>query len=134
MAVSLLMNAVERGDVAPGDTVVEFTGGSTGTALAFVAAVLGLNFTAVLSDAFSHSKRLAMEAFGATVLTEESVEGSITSELGGRMRKRASEIADQPGHHSADQSGFQTFPMDSCPWAKKSRPNLPANSMCSVQQ
>ncbi|SMX22121.1 Cysteine synthase B [Boseongicola aestuarii] len=65
MAISLLSAALARGDVTSGDTVVEFTGGSTGTALAFVSAVLGLKFIAVYSDAFSHSKQQAMEAFGA---------------------------------------------------------------------
>ena len=67
MAISVVNAAMERGDVEPGDTIVEFTGGSTGTALAFVSAVLGLKFTAVFSDAFSYSKQQAMEAFGASV-------------------------------------------------------------------
>ena len=48
MAVSVLCRALERGDLRPGDRVVEYTGGSTGTALAFVSAVLGLRFTAVV--------------------------------------------------------------------------------------
>lgn len=51
-----------------------------------------------------------MEAFGATVLTEKSVDGAITSELGERMRRRAHEIADQPGHYYADQFGSSDVP------------------------
>jgi cysteine synthase A len=78
MAVAVLGRALERGDIRPGDRVVEYTGGSTGTALAFVSAVLSLRFTAVFSDAFSDSKRLAMEAFGAQVLVEPSEGGRIT--------------------------------------------------------
>lgn len=105
MAISVLKGALARGDVIPGDTVVEFTGGSTGTALAFVCAVLGLKFTAVFSDAFSFSKQQAMEAFGATVLVEKSIDGTITHELAERMRQRAHEIADRPGHYYADQFG-----------------------------
>ena len=70
MAVSVLRRAMERGALRRGDRVVEYTGGSTGTALAFACAVLGLKFTAVFSDAFSESKKLAMEAFGAQVLVE----------------------------------------------------------------
>lgn len=105
MAVSVLQAALERGDVTPGDTVVEFTGGSTGTALAFVCAVLGLKFTAVFSDAFAYSKHQAMEAFGATVHVEESVGGAITHELAERMKNRAHVLADQPGHYYADQFG-----------------------------
>lgn len=105
MAISVLRAALERGDVIPGDTVVEFTGGSTGTALAFVSGVFGLNFTAVFSDAFSKSKQQAMEAFGAQVLVEKSVDGAITHELAERMKKRAYELADQPRHYYADQFG-----------------------------
>ena len=68
MALSVLSHAIERGDAVTGDTVIEYTGGSTGTALAFVSAVFGLKFIAVFSDAFSKSKQQAMEAFGAKVL------------------------------------------------------------------
>jgi cysteine synthase A len=53
MAASVLSKAMERGDIKFGDTVVEYTGGSTGTSLAFVSSVLGLTFVAVFSDAFS---------------------------------------------------------------------------------
>ncbi|RXZ51378.1 PLP-dependent cysteine synthase family protein [Agromyces binzhouensis] len=105
MAVSVLTAAVARGDVSPGDTVVEYTGGSTGTSLAFVAAVLGLRFTAVFSDAFSASKQQAMEAFGGEVLVEASHGDGITPELVGRMRERAYALAEQPGHYYADQFG-----------------------------
>jgi cysteine synthase A len=105
MAIALLRAAMERGDLVPGDTVVEFTSGSTGTALAFVSAVLGLKFTAVFSDAFSYTKQQAMEAFGATVLVERSVGGAITHELAERMKARAHAIAEQSGHYYADQFG-----------------------------
>ena len=105
MAVSVLGRALERGAVRPGDRVVEYTGGSTGTALAFVSAVLGLRFTAVFSDAFSESKRLAMEAFGAEVLVEKSDGGNITPELIARMKVRAYGLAKEPGSFYADQFG-----------------------------
>ncbi len=105
VAISLLKGVLERGEVNPGDTVVEFTGGSTGTALAFVAGVLGLKFTAVFSDAFSASKKQAMEAFGATVLVEKCVGGAITHELAERMKARALALAKEPSHYYADQFG-----------------------------
>lgn len=105
MAVSVLSAALDRGDVSPGDTIVEFTGGSTGTALAFVSGVLGLKFIAVFSDAFSHSKQQAMEAFGAQVLVEESIDGKITHELAERMKQRALILAEAPSHYYADQFG-----------------------------
>lgn len=105
MAISVLSAAIENGDVKRGDTVVEYTGGSTGTALAFVSAIFGLKFTAVFSDAFSYSKQQAMEAFGANVLVEKSVDGAITHELAERMKERAYVLADQVGHFYADQFG-----------------------------
>lgn len=105
MAVSVLGRAMERGAIRPGDRVVEYTGGSTGTALAFVSAVLGLKFTAVFSDAFSDSKRQAMEAFGAEVLVEPSGDGTITPELIRRMKVRAHDLAKAPGCFYADQFG-----------------------------
>ena len=105
MALSVLGRALERGDIAPGDRVVEYTGGSTGTSLAFVAAVLGLRFTAVFSDAFSDSKRQAMEAFGAEVLVEQSGDGTITPGLIQRMKTRAYALAEEPGTYYADQFG-----------------------------
>jgi cysteine synthase A len=56
MAVSTISGALTRGDVGPGDRVVEYTGGSTGMALAPVCARAGLRFTAVSSDAFASVK------------------------------------------------------------------------------
>jgi len=105
MAVAVLGQALQRGELKPGDRVVEYTGGSTGTALAFVSAVLGLRFTAVFSDAFSESKRLAMEAFGAEVLVEPSDGGRITPDLIARMKARAYALAKEPGSYYADQFG-----------------------------
>ncbi|MAM60123.1 cysteine synthase family protein [Maritimibacter sp. UBA3975] len=105
MAISVLGAALEQGRVKAGDTVVEFTGGSTGSALAFVSAVLGLKFTAIFSDAFSYTKQQAMEAFGAEVLVEKCVDGAITHELAERMKARAHSLAAQPGYYYADQFG-----------------------------
>ncbi len=105
MAISVLSAALTRGDVSPGDTVVEFTGGSTGTALAFVSGVMGLKFIAVFADAFSKSKQQAMEAFGAKVLVEKSVDGKITHELAERMKQRALALSEKPSHYYADQFG-----------------------------
>ena len=52
VAMSVLSSAISRHDVSPGDTIVEFTGGSTGSSLAFVSAALGLKFVAVFSMPF----------------------------------------------------------------------------------
>lgn len=105
MAVSTISGALARGDVEPGDRVVEYTGGSTGMALAFVCARAGLRFTAVSSDAFAPVKLRAMAAYGAEVLVERSDGGQITPELIGRMRDRAYQLAAEPGSFYADQFG-----------------------------
>ncbi len=105
MAVSIIEQALERGDVSPGDRVVEYTGGSTGTALAFVTARYGLAFTAVSSDAFSAVKLKSMRVYGAEVIVEPSDGGAITPELIARMRNRAMELSAEPGSFYADQFG-----------------------------
>ena len=105
MAISVIGRALARGDVEPGDRVVEYTGGSTGTALAFVCARLGLGFTAVSSDAFSAVKLRSMAAYGAEVIVEPSDGGAITPELIARMRDRAYALAEEPGSFYADQFG-----------------------------
>ncbi len=73
MAKSVLGNALKRGDVSPGDMVVEYTGGSTGSALAFVSAALSLKFLAVFSDAFSKSKQQTMEALAQRCLWKKAM-------------------------------------------------------------
>ncbi len=105
MAISVIGRALARNDVQPGDRVVEYTGGSTGMALAFVCARLGLRFTAVSSDAFSDVKLRAMRAYGAEVIVEPSEDGAITPELIARMRDRAYALAARPGSFYADQFG-----------------------------
>lgn len=110
MAVSVIGRALERGDVRAGDRVVEYTGGSTGMALALVCARVGLRFTAVSSDAFSEVKLRAMSAYGARVVVEPSDGGAITPELIARMRDRAYDLASEPGSYYADQFGSVDVP------------------------
>ena len=56
MAYGVIKAAMNRGDLKAGDRICEYTGGSTGTSIAFVASILGFNFTAVSSSAFSPAK------------------------------------------------------------------------------
>lgn len=105
MAKSVLENALKREDVTVGDTIVEYTGGSTGSSLAFVSAALGLKFVAVFSDAFSSNKQRTMEAFGATVHVEKSNGKGITPELIQRMKTKAFELSKKGNTFYADQFG-----------------------------
>jgi cysteine synthase A len=97
MALSMISGAEQRGDLRPGMTVVEFTGGSTGSSLAFVCAVKGYRFHAVSSDAFAKEKLDAMRAFGAELEVLPSDGGRITPDLFVRMRERTMVLAAQPG-------------------------------------
>ena len=110
MAVSVIGRAIQRGDLGPGDRIVEYTGGSTGTALAFVAVRCGLRMLAVSSDAFADVKLRSMRSYGAEVIVEPSDNGAITPELISRMRDRAYALAEEPGSFYADQFGSPDVP------------------------
>ena len=105
MAYGVVKNAFARGDLKTGDRIVEYTGGSTGTALAHVAARSGIKFIAVSSDAFAQSKLDAIRAYGAEVIIIPSEERKITPELIAMMKQKAYEIADEPNTFYADQFG-----------------------------
>jgi len=102
MALAMIEGAEADGRLRPGQTVVEYTGGSTGSSLAFVCAVKGYPLRIVSSDAFAVEKARTMKAFGAQVELIESPEG-ITPDLIPRMRARAREIADEIGAFATDQ-------------------------------
>jgi hypothetical protein len=78
MARSLTEEAEQRGDLRHGMTVVEATGSSTGSALAFVYAVKGYRFHVVSSNAYAVDKLRAMAAFGAEVDLVNSPSGRIS--------------------------------------------------------
>ncbi len=103
MAVAAIRGAEARGDLAPGDTVVEYTSGTTGISLALVCAAKDYRLHVVFSDAFSNEKRLTMKAFGATVEDVPSHQGRITEQLIKAMIARAGKVSEQPGHWACDQ-------------------------------
>jgi cysteine synthase len=102
MALAMIEGAERDGRLSPGQTVVEYTGGSTGSSLAFVCAVKGYPLRIVTSDAFALEKARTMQAFGADVEIISSPEG-ITPELIPSMMKRAAEIVEETGGYPTDQ-------------------------------
>lgn len=102
MALAMIEGAERSGRLQPGRPVVEYTGGSTGSSLAFVCAVKGYPLHIVTSDAFADEKRRTMEAFGAHVEIIASPDG-ITPTLIPRMRARAAELAEELGAYQTDQ-------------------------------
>ena len=67
-AMSMLMRAEQRGDIKPGDTLIEATSGNTGIALAMVAAVRGYKMVLLMPDNLSVERRQSMAAYGAQIV------------------------------------------------------------------
>jgi cysteine synthase A len=103
MALAIIEGAERRGELRPGMSVVEFTGGSTGSSLAFVCAVKGYPLKLVSSDAFSPEKLRTMRAFGADLMIVPSRDGAITPDLFDRMRDAVKEIVTRDGAYWTDQ-------------------------------
>jgi cysteine synthase A len=103
MALAVVGGAISRGKLKPGGEVIEYTGGSTGTSLAFVCAALGYPLTLVTSDAFSREKRDHMRALGAKVIELPSEGGRTTKELIQRMIAKAAELSAAPNAFYVDQ-------------------------------
>lgn len=103
MALAMIEEAEARGDLRPGMTVVEYTGGSTGSSLAFVCAIKGYPFKVVSSDAFSQEKLLTMRAFGADLTIVPSEGGQINKDLMLRMIEKAGMIAQEGEAYQTNQ-------------------------------
>jgi cysteine synthase A len=102
MALAMIEGAERDGRLRPKQTVVEYTGGSTGSSLAYVCALKGYPVRIVTSDAFAHEKLRTMEAFGAELDVIPSSEG-ITPELIPRMIERSKEIVEEVDGFATDQ-------------------------------
>ncbi len=103
MAQAMIGRAEADGRLLPGDTIVEYTGGSTGASLALVCAAKGYRLRIVSSRAFSEEKLTQMAAFGAELTLVESEGGLITRKLIGDMIAAAKAIAQEPRTYWTDQ-------------------------------
>lgn len=96
-AYNMIKCALERGDIKPGDRLVEATSGNTGIALAMVANILGLKMTLIMPDNSTRERILSMEAYGAKVIltpAERTIEYS---------RELADKMAAEEGYFMLDQ-------------------------------
>lgn len=78
-AMSMIVHAESRGDIKPGDTLIEATSGNTGIALAMAAAIKGYRMVLIMPAHMSEERRAAMQAFGAEIILvtkEEGMEGA----------------------------------------------------------
>ena len=103
MALSMIEGAERRGELKPGGTVVEYTGGSTGSSLAMVCANKGYPAHFVSSDAFAEEKLQTMRAFGANLEIIPSESGLITAKLIDSLIERARELSKAPNTFWTDQ-------------------------------
>ncbi len=88
-AYSMIRRAEERGEIAPGDRLIEATSGNTGIALAMVAAMRGYRMTLIMPAHMSAERRAAMKAYGADIILvskEEGMEGA--RDLAQQMQER----------------------------------------------
>ena len=105
MALAMIEGAERDGLIEKGDTVVEYTGGSTGPALALICRAKGYRALIVMADCFTEERFQLMRALGAEIDEIPSVEGrpKVTAKDIQNMVERAAELAAQPGHYATDQ-------------------------------
>ena len=107
IAQRIIDDALADGRLKKGQTVIEVTSGNTGTGLAIVCAVRGLNFVAVMSSGNSPERRRMMEALGARVEVVPQAKGSPPGQVSGADLElvilRAEKLTKELGAHRADQ-------------------------------
>lgn len=98
-AYGMIKGALDRGDIQPGDKLVEATSGNTGIALAMIAQLMGLDMTLIMPDNSTRERVLSMEAYGAKVILTPAAQ---TIEY---SRTLAEEMAANEGYHLLNQFG-----------------------------
>jgi len=109
-ALSMILRAETRGDIKPGDTLIEATSGNTGIALAMVAAIKGYRMVLIMPDTMSQERRDAMAAYGAElvlVTKEQGMEGA--RDLAHEMQSKGEGIVlDQFGNDDNPLAHYET--------------------------
>jgi S-sulfo-L-cysteine synthase (O-acetyl-L-serine-dependent) len=98
-ALGMIKGALDRGDIKPGDKLVEATSGNTGIALAMIARLMGLDMTLIMPDNSTRERVLSMEAYGAKVILTPSAK---TIEY---SRELAEKMAAEDGYFMLNQFG-----------------------------
>ncbi|MDQ1744226.1 MAG: cysteine synthase [Pseudonocardiales bacterium] len=105
MALAMVEGAERDELLRPGDTLVEYTSGSTGPSLALVGRAKGYGVRIVMADCFTEERFQLLRVLGAEIDVVPSVEGRprITTRDIENMTRRAEELAREPGHYATDQ-------------------------------
>ena len=96
-AYGMIMGALERGDIKPGDRLVEATSGNTGIALAMIAQLTGVHMTLLMPANSTKERVLTMEAYGAKVILTDASKGIEYS------RELADEMVENEGYYMLNQ-------------------------------
>src|SRR5690554_2546182 len=109
-AISMIQEAERRGEIRPGDTLIEATSGNTGIALAMAAAIKGYKMKLIMPANMSEERRASMRAYGAEIITvtqEEGMEGA--RDLGEKMQAAGEgRLLDQFGNTDNPLAHYQT--------------------------
>jgi cysteine synthase len=105
MALAMIEGAEGDGLLRPGDTVVEYTGGSTGPALAMICRAKGYRCLIVMADCFTEERFQLIRALGGEIEETRSLYGRprVTAQDIEAMVERMRELAAQPGYYGTDQ-------------------------------
>lgn len=103
MAQAMISRAETDGRLKPGNTIVEYTGGSTGISLALVCVAKGYRLHIITSDAFSREKLDQMRAFGAELTLVPSEGGKTTKKLILDMIEASKKLSQRPNTYWTDQ-------------------------------
>jgi len=109
-ALSMIRHAEERGDIRPGDTLIEATSGNTGIALAMAAAIRGYRMVLIMPENMSVERRAVMKAYGAEIVLVSRQEGmerarDLAKEMEGEGRGRVLDQFSNPDNPRAHYEG-----------------------------
>jgi cysteine synthase B len=109
-AYNMIIRGRQRGDIKPGDTLIEATSGNTGIALAMTAAMLGYRMLLIMPDNMSEERRIAMKAYGAELILvtrEQGMEGArdLALEMQARGEGRVLDQFNNPDNPDAHYTG-----------------------------
>jgi cysteine synthase B len=109
-ALSMIQRAQERGDIKPGDTLIEATSGNTGIALAMAAAIKGYRMVLIMPEDLSIERAQTMKAFGAElILTPKSGGMEYARDLAERMSKEGKgRVLDQFANEDNPRIHYET--------------------------
>jgi len=110
-ARSMIERAQERGEIRPGDRLIEATSGNTGIALAMIAAMKGYRMTLIMPDNLSAERRAAMQAYGAELILTPAAAGGMehARDLAQRMQARGEgRVLDQFANPDNPRAHYET--------------------------